>query len=401
MTIAPDYSADRPAAVSMPRTAAARHAVELDVLRAVAIASVLCHHYLPAEGWANRLQHGSALGVPLFFTLSGFLITRILAGCRASMAAGRNTVGRSLGMFYARRFLRIFPLYYAVLAIAVVTGSHGARQAFPWHLSYLSNVYYFRRPWALNQDPAGVFWTLSVEEQFYLVWPFLMLLLPVRWVPRVTLAMAAVGAVVAGWVAAYVHVHQDVGPYLLTPAHLVYLAAGSYVGLRGMAPFGSEDRQAGAMRVYLIAFAVLAAAALGTDYVPPRYDAVHFALRYTATALAFAWVIARLSRGVGGVAGRALRLAPLAYVGRISYGVYILQFFVTGPMNRLVPTLSRHVGPEVAGWLLQSFAARTAAIVAVASLSWFAFERPLNELKRHFPYVRTPRQPTLETAITP
>ena len=380
---APEYSADRPAAPSLPRSPAARHSTELDVLRAVAIASVLSHHYRPETAWTNRVQHGSVLGVLLFFTLSGFLITRILAGCRAAAIAGRTGTGRSLGTFYARRFLRIFPLYYAVLAVAVATHAHGARTGFGWHVSYLSNVYYARKPFALNQDPTGVFWTLSVEEQFYLVWPFAVLLLPVRWVPRLTLVLAAAGAAFAGWAQT-----RGVGPHLLTPAHLVYLALGGYVGLAEAAPFGSEDRQARVMRLYLVAAAAFAVAATATNVLPARYDAVHFAFRYTATALAFGWVVARLGRGVGGPVGRVLRWSPLAYVGRISYGVYILEFFVTGPMDRGVPTLARHLGPAAATWMLQSFAARTLAIVAVASVSWFAYERPLNELKRHFPYVR-------------
>ena len=135
---------------------------ELDGLRAFAFAAVAVHHWRP-----RHFDFPLVSGVHLFFVLSGFLITGILLDART-----RNETSASQGVlptlraFYVRRFLRIFPLYYAALAIATWFDVAGLRQSWPWHASYLSNYQIF-----LKNDWIGLvghFWTLAVEEQFYL-----------------------------------------------------------------------------------------------------------------------------------------------------------------------------------------------------------------------------------------
>ena len=99
---------------------------QLDSLRAIAVAGVLLQHYwLPTYAVAET----GAMGVHLFFVLSGFLITGILLKTRAAVDAGAATTGFSLRRFYLRRFLRIFPLYYLVLLLAWLTHVPGARGA--------------------------------------------------------------------------------------------------------------------------------------------------------------------------------------------------------------------------------------------------------------------------------
>src|SRR5260370_9794337 len=86
---------------------------QLDALRVVAVTAGVVHHFIPG-GWG----YGAAAGVRLFFTLSGFLITGILLRSKDDVEGGKQTRGGALGKFYARRFLRIFPLYYFVGACA-------------------------------------------------------------------------------------------------------------------------------------------------------------------------------------------------------------------------------------------------------------------------------------------
>src|SRR5262245_36372710 len=95
-----------------------RHMSELDGLRAIAVLCVCWHHWTPKR-FHLGLNWGST-GVDLFFVLSGFLITSILLACRRPLEAGRQSVGFTARRFYARRFLRIFPLYYAVLGLATL-----------------------------------------------------------------------------------------------------------------------------------------------------------------------------------------------------------------------------------------------------------------------------------------
>ena len=373
--------------VESRRPAASKHSSEIDTLRAVAIFSVLASHFLPPESVFNRiqqgLQQGPTFGVPLFFALSGFLITRILVQSREMIDRRSTTSKHSLYIFYARRFLRIFPLYYAVLFLGTLLKYPNVRKALFWHVAYLSNFYYMHRG-AFDKGPAPVFWTLSVEEQFYLLWPLLFLLAPTRWLPKLTLMIACAGCAFAGWASSRGPVFNT-----LMPVQLVYLALGGYLGLAGVAPFGNANSLRRAMK-YFVCAACICTLGYWVIYLTLSTPAVRLRIqngfRYAASAFVFAWIVARLSRGVGGYPGRVLRWPVLTFIGRISYGIYILQFFVTQMMDRALPLVANHVGAIPASWLLQSFAARFIVICIVAAVSYFAFESPINNLKRYFPY---------------
>ena len=116
------------------------------------------------------------LGVWLFFVLSGFLITGILLRSRDQVDYGGYQGRFVLRQFYARRILRIFPLYYSVLLLAATIDLGDVRDTIFWHLAYLSNYLF-----ATQQYWGAVtahFWSLSVEEQFYILWPALDLVRP-------------------------------------------------------------------------------------------------------------------------------------------------------------------------------------------------------------------------------
>lgn len=155
-----------------------RHIPALDGVRGLAVIGVMCSHLFPgpAAGGAALLARDvlnyGATGVDLFFVLSGFLITGILYDSLHDAQYFRK--------FYARRILRIFPLYYAVVgAYAVVVFANGARY---WRqilalVLYVHNTYLIAPPiWTFDghpRIPLGHFWSLAVEEQFYLGWPFI------------------------------------------------------------------------------------------------------------------------------------------------------------------------------------------------------------------------------------
>jgi peptidoglycan/LPS O-acetylase OafA/YrhL len=156
---------------------------ELDGLRFYAFLGVFAFHALPEQPvfyrslhlplpslWAAVVKSGAS-GVDLFFTLSAFLITSLLLRER------RQTGGISLRSFYMRRILRIWPLYFAVLAVAVVLAHTVPGQSLPWY--YLAGYLLFVGNWmnaALGHlmSVCGPLWTVSIEEQFYLVWPVVM-----------------------------------------------------------------------------------------------------------------------------------------------------------------------------------------------------------------------------------
>ena len=146
---------------------------QLDSLRAFAVLAVLFTHF-----WRYDSELGE-LGVRLFFVLSGFLLTSILLRQREKAAEFRLSRRRVLGDFYARRILRIWPIYYAALFGALLLGAEGVARTFGWHALFGSNILFFlEQSW--TPPVAAHLWTLSVEEQFYLVLPLAALFLPLR-----------------------------------------------------------------------------------------------------------------------------------------------------------------------------------------------------------------------------
>lgn len=166
---------------------------QLDALRAFAVFAVLVHHFLPAEllTWQFAQLPWGFLGVRLFFVISGFLITGILLRARDEAAAAGVLPTTVLFNFYARRCLRIFPLYYFVVLSGLALNLPPMREEWIWLVSYTLNL----RISALGWYPENIshFWSLAVEEQFYLLWPFVVLFAPKPLLMRIAIGMVVIG----------------------------------------------------------------------------------------------------------------------------------------------------------------------------------------------------------------
>jgi peptidoglycan/LPS O-acetylase OafA/YrhL len=169
----------------------AHYMPQLDGLRAFAVGAVLIHHFFqPGRIGGVDL---ALLGVWLFFVLSGFLITGILLRSRDQVDYSGYPSGFVLRQFYIRRFLRIFPLYYSVLFLAATIDLGDVRDTIFWHLAYMSNYLF-----ATHQYWGPVtahFWSLSVEEQFYILWPALILFAPHRLLLKLVISATAIGPI--------------------------------------------------------------------------------------------------------------------------------------------------------------------------------------------------------------
>lgn len=337
---------------------------QLDGLRAVAVTAVLFHHF-----W-----HGSAagpLGVRLFFVLSGLLITEILLQPRTG---GR---GGTLANFYIRRALRIFPLYFAV-AIAAVTVIDGMRESGLWHLTYTTN-FLFVREGAWDPSVASHLWSLDVEEQFYLLWAPFVLLASRRVLVCGTLAMMVGAPLFRGFFdgADAAGVTRTV----LLPDAMDALGAGALLAVIETGRRFRWLRPAPLLVGGLIALPLLYVSREFLPYVG-RYRIV----LDTIALLPIAAMVLGASRGARGVAGRLLASWPLRALGKISYGVYLLHLFVAFALLKIPPLSTLQRGPV-------EFVLMSAATITAAAISWRFFERPLNELKRFFPYGRAVDSP--------
>jgi peptidoglycan/LPS O-acetylase OafA/YrhL len=235
-----------------------RHIPALDGVRGVAVLLVISNHLGSAliPPYANLIDYGAGklvgytwVGVDLFFVLSGYLITGILSDTRHSEHYFRN--------FYARRALRIFPLYYAfLLAIFVLLPRVGLVLPEPdvmhhqaWFWTYVSNFYFARLGWLPMST--GHLWSLSIEEQFYLLWPLVVLLIPRQTLARTCATL--IGVIVVGR-AVLIHLGLSVlQVYLLTPTHLDPLLAGAFVALVARSPRGINVMRLHARKVFIAA----------------------------------------------------------------------------------------------------------------------------------------------------
>ena len=370
------------AGVAVPR----RHMVQLDSLRALAALSVLFFHFYVGEntgenaaqlGWIGRVPWGE-MGVRLFFVLSGFLITGILLECR-DLSRKEQTPWFQMRQFYVRRSLRIFPLFYFVTLAAAALNISPVRETLWWHLTYTSNFYFgFANQFA---GPVSHFWSLAVEEQFYLFWPFLIVFLPPRWI--LPCILAAIFSAPAYRLSAG---HFGLNQFFLSAmmiSNLDFLGIGALLAFwryRNPANFETVAQSKyylvlGVMFLFfMVALLFIGAASrlavLVNMIVPPVF---------------FAWLIHKASVGFGGIMGRFLSARPLRYCGKISYGIYIYHPFM---LVLLVEACRYFHFPYLQDRVLK-FLVLTAITIVVASCSWWVLERPILNLKNRFRYSKT------------
>ncbi len=357
---------------------ALQHMPQLDGLRTLAVAAVLIHHFgghLPMS--LNSVAWGS-LGVRLFFVLSGFLITGILLRSRDLAEASGGGQLLATRQFYVRRCLRIFPIYYLVIAIAAAINLSPVRELLGWLLTYTLNIQCTLQGWF--PDNVSHFWSLAVEEQFYIIWPWLVLFAPRKWLVRFAVITIAVGSLFRVYIVA-----SDttwIAGYVLPFAALDALGLGSLLAISAHPTFSTA-----ALRTFFARYA-LPAGLLGygvleflwqTGNVSREY---YTALTETTAALCFSWLVSSAARGFRGPVGAILKSKPILYCGKITYGIYVYHMFAPLILVKIFSlfgaTYSAH------GWLNFSFV--TSATLITASLSWYLFEQPINSLKRYFSY---------------
>lgn len=338
----------------------------LDGLRALAVLAVIQQHWGMAS--INRALGPGGFGVNCFFVLSGFLITAVLLRARH-----RSDQSAPLVAFYLRRGLRIFPAYYLVLLVAgLITRDVSAE--WPWHAAYLSNV-----KLAIDQrwpGSAAHLWSLSVEEQFYLLWPALVLFTARRSLEPLIGAIVLTGPLWRLLILAATDGNGFAAANSL-PGASDCLAIGAWLACRSGRAAAPLPRGVLALGVLVWIANWLANERNAASQIPILFGG-------TSSALMFAWVIDRVARGGRGTGWLAWR--PLVHVGTVSYGVYLVHNFV--------PALTTLVSPEVGTWMYRHgagpFVAVTLMSIALATISWVAMERPLNDLKRYLPYSRHP-----------
>jgi peptidoglycan/LPS O-acetylase OafA/YrhL len=380
----------------------------LDGLRGLAILGVLFHHQtlLPLEGagpaldlWFARLFHVGWCGVDLFFVLSGFLITGLLLDAKGDRHYFRN--------FYARRTLRIFPLYYAVVFFSLIILPNLPAGLVPpekvrnfgridgdelWYWTYLSNFAVA----AAGQWRHGILdisWSLAIEEQFYLMWP-----LVVASLGRTALLRVCIGLVLLAplsRLALHLGGASSLAVYVLTPARIDTLAIGAFLAIASRAPGGLARLLPAARGIgaaLALALVVWFVAGRGLDPLLPGFLVGGFSL----VALAFGALLVMTVSAQPGSLLHAIFASPvLRAFGKYSYALYLFHL----PLRALVRDawFTPASVPALAGSLIPGqilfYAVSTAVAFGAAVLSWYAYESRFLALKRFFPRSSSPPTP--------
>jgi peptidoglycan/LPS O-acetylase OafA/YrhL len=344
----------------------------LDGLRGIAIAMVLLQHvwhtlpeFLAPVGFF--LGNGS-LGVSVFFLLSGFLIYSL------SVREYEKTQGFNWKQFYIRRILRIFPCFYFYIVVVLILAHFGwiavtDRTIFA-AATFTLNYHHLWDPWpvGLNYPVIGHYWTLALEEQFYLLWPLLMLL----FVRRHLLGILAAFIVIAPAI--------RVTCYFLTPGsreHIGMMFHTAFDSIAAGVLLGELLRRP-QMRVKLQRWVtnrwILGGAILYPTIVSPLLG-VQFAGAYLITVgksldiICIALVVTAAVSQPGTLLFRFLNWSPLAYLGVLSYSLYVWNNLFLNAETK---------------WMVNLFPINILCVIGMGLFSYYLIERPFLSLKDRF-----------------
>ncbi|WP_190300239.1 acyltransferase family protein [Rufibacter hautae] len=357
---------------------------QLDSLRAFAIFFVLCNHFLPHDSLFYKLSL-IIFAPDIFFTISGFLITMILLKDRRKAEANSTNKGRVFSDFFLKRALRIFPAYYLTLLVTFVLQPDSGPQYGPY-LNFTANFdMYTNKYWG----DLGHLWSMSVEQQFYLFWPLVILFIPRRFLPHTLVSFILVGII-----------SQNLIPdkeFLWILPHTCFDA----LGLGALLAWVVVEKNYSFPMVYKVLcvlgpLSILAITSqnLWGDFPSPHHRSlmaliICWAIGYFITVGnmeqdRFAWLFQN----------RALLL-----IGKISYGIYLYHVTLLNHSSRLLTEFNQFL--PLPQWIKGNFyfylTENLVLLMVGAWLSWKFFEVPVSNLKRHLKK-ETPKSVAQQTA---
>ena len=356
---------------------------QIDGLRAIAVMMVVVFHWF-AGGVITQSGMGT-IGVDMFFTLSGFLITRILLVYRWNHDQGIDIKNKfySVFRFMYRRSLRIFPAYFLILFIAywfMFFLKNTLHTDLYWYLLYVQNfLFYFRQDWAIGK--LSPYWTLAVEEQFYLIWPWLMLFVPVKRILMIIFSFLLIGIV--SYHVLPLILERKLMFDILTPTCLHAFAAGSLVAYFHLDnPKYFEGKQnyfllGGFIFIFISIFSRL-------------NDLNVFIDQRSLVSIGTALILCYLLGGSFGFFGNHIIGNPIfVNIGKVSYGIYLYHNFIPSILMGIRKWLEKKqphssvlsIMPDISKGIFLFYLECFLLLFLIAWCSFHFFERPILKLK--------------------
>lgn len=356
-----------------------RHIIQLDGLRFFAVVMVMIAHWLQWQ-WSNPILTKIPFvhGVTLFFVLSGFLITRILIINRDKYNEKGINKALLVKNFYIRRFFRIFPIYYLLIIGLYLFNYKNTSEIFPWLVTYTSNIYQ-----SINNVYIGDFnhfWSLAVEEQFYLFWPFVILFLKPNKTLQIIILTIIVSIITKSYLYIYVGNWMATSYFTLSCMHA--LGLGALLAYIKVYKPKTENKLSKPIWLYmtigLYIISLIIQNKLNLGWYKEVFDDFFFAI------LAFFIVLRASENRFRGVVQVILENKFVTYSGKISYGLYVYHLFIPALFYYVAPIIGLSISNKYTFFIAAYF-----LTFLVAHLSWKLIELPINKLKNKVPYIKS------------
>jgi peptidoglycan/LPS O-acetylase OafA/YrhL len=341
-----------------------KYFAKIDSLRFIAALMVLISHwlyYFPAV----RILNLGEMGVDLFFTISGFLITLQLLNFKSKAKENNLNKGSIFKEFYLRRAFRIFPLYYLIVIVSAAANQGEIREALPWNLCFVSNFYIIQ-----VQHWPGLFshfWSLSVEEHFYLFWPLMVVFINNKFLPYVTLILIAFTFFIKLYLVGdssgyfFLHVHTiSCIDLIMYGCLLAWLYKNHFEKMKDILQFEG--------------FALLSVGSVIAAIVYKYYFKLSledYVILRSLTGIAFTFLVGSLVFSRVSKKWSLLENKWLVIAGRLSFGIYLIHNFIPG--------LLLGVKDLKLNWSLEFLIYLTVTIIISAILHW-GVELPIKRL---------------------
>lgn len=356
---------------------------QIDSLRAIAVLLVIVSHWIPNTRITQFLPLGQ-IGVDIFFVISGFLITRILLNSRIETEETGLSMSHVVKTFYIRRALRIFPIYYLVLFVLLALHNRiytDISSTFVYYATYATNFYFFKV--GSFDGMVSHLWSLAVEEQFYFIWPWLML-----FVNRKYLLYIIIGFIVVAIGSQYAMANRAFSELLPWNCFDAF-------GLGALLSWQLTYKPEGLARLYkYLTFACILCAGLFVAGAILKQLSWILPLR-TSISVISVWTITYIIRFQNNLKFKfILNNKLLWFLGKISYGLYLYHNIIPGTLNSLL--INKYLNPLLPAILYKKYWAElfllenAILLLLVSWVSYTFFEKKILDLKKYFDYQRKP-----------
>jgi peptidoglycan/LPS O-acetylase OafA/YrhL len=350
-----------------------KHIVQIDGLRCFAVFGVVIAHYILGHvenKFINKIPFGT--GVNLFFVISGYLITAILFNKKNDIENGLSNYKNEIKNFFAKRVLRIFPLYYITISLLFIFNFNEVKDYYMYLVTYTTNIYMtFHNTYIGSRTHL---WSLAVEEQFYIIWPFIVLFIKRKYFLFIIFWLLVLSLFSKYYFLNYTYWQLGSNAFLTSCFDSLSLGALlAYLQLYNHAIFEKIlDKR-------ILLFLIVSYAFL---FITPGILSLSlkslFNNFYTSVIYFYMVGIAAQNK-FSGFVSYCLENKISLYFGKISYGIYIIHNFMPEMFykffaRKLPPTDDYSV--KVIYWICLT--------LMLSSISWFLIEKPILKMKRYF-----------------